>query len=163
MELASCDRPVSHGSFTSPLAPWLSPEPEAAAAGSCCTLQVVPSVGDFRHFPGMKARPFHQLASLRYMRHGKKMSVSPWAMGKISLCVQQLETLSRDQIRVSYPSTLMIPSRLDVSFGVLLIYLFGIMCLLFLCLDCPRSLVLPRAMSIICTPAFLAASSSVFP
>lgn len=50
-----------------------------------------------------------------------------------------------------------------MPFGVLLTHLFGIMCLLCLCLDCPRSLMLPQAMPIICTPAFLAASSSVFP
>lgn len=66
-------------------------------------------------------------------------------------------------IKVGYPSTLMIPSRLDMPFGVLLAHLFGIMWLLCLCLDYPRSLMLPRAMLIICTPAFLAANSSVFP
>lgn len=119
--------------------------------------------GRFQTFPRNESPSFPPTCKPEvYEARKENVSVS-LGNGKNSTKFQQLETLSRDQIRVSYPSTLMIPSRLDVSFGVLLIYLFGIMCLLFLCLDCPRSLVLPRAMSIICTPAFLAASSSVFP
>lgn len=88
------------------------------------------------------------------------MKMSLWAMGNVSLDVQQLGTLPRDQDKGELPKQ--VGCALWGALWVLT-HLFGVKCLLSLCLDCPRSSVLSRAMPIIPMPAFLAASSSVFP
>lgn len=127
-------------------------------------LPVCALCGRFQTFPRNGSRSFPSPCKPEVHEAWKKKSqclCGQWE--KFPSLFSSLKHSPETRIRVSYPSTLMIPSRLDMPFGVLLIHLFGIVCLHCLCLDCPRSLTLPRAMPIISTPAFLAASSSVFP
>lgn len=85
--LGPCAGPVSWGSFLLPWALWFSPEPEAAAGGSCCPWQLVPSAGisDIsRGWSGLQnggGYPSHHLARLRYTKHGLETSASLWTMG----------------------------------------------------------------------------------
>lgn len=102
LALALCDGPDSCSLLLSPLAPWLFSEPEVSrrqmlSPGVCALCGAFWTFSrNEEHCIVVEGVPFHYPASLRYMRHGQKLSASLWAMGitvkaKFTLMVSTLK------------------------------------------------------------------------